>query len=116
MYRTLAFSSDSRLAFHGFPPNPAPRKKGLPAALRLAVGSSKALRPLDRTLVITRKNNLVGGVETYLPPRLLQGLIPSALLEAFRFWEGADGLLRGEPLDRSDLWFNYAVDVKVSGG
>jgi hypothetical protein len=113
MYRTLAFSSDQAYALHGFAPNTAPRKRGLPPDLRLAVGSSKLLRGVDRTLVVTRKNDAVGGIETYVPPRLLQGLVPSALLEAFRFWEGADGILRGEPLDRSDLWFSYNVYVTL---
>jgi hypothetical protein len=51
MYRTLAFTSDSRLALHGFAPNPAPRKRGLPPALRFNAGSSKLLRPIDKSLV-----------------------------------------------------------------
>jgi len=114
MYRTLVFSSNSSFCLHSFPPNTAPRKKGLPAELRLAVGSSKQLRSIDRTLIITRKNERVEGVETYVPPRLLQGLIPGALLEAFRFWEGADGIIRGEPLDPTNLWFNYNVEVKLA--
>lgn len=116
MYRSLSFASDSRFALHGFSPNTAPRKKGLPPHLRLAVGSSKLLRQIDRSLVITRKNDAVGGIESYVPPRLLQGLIPSALLESFRFWEGADGLLRGEPLDRSNLWFSYNCEVQLQRG
>ena len=38
---------------------------------------------------ITRdhEDNLSCGPETYLPPRLLHGVLPSALLDAYDFWQ-----------------------------
>uniref|UniRef100_A0A6S8D826 ubiquitinyl hydrolase 1 n=1 Tax=Aureoumbra lagunensis TaxID=44058 RepID=A0A6S8D826_9STRA len=60
--------------------------------------------------------NLSGGVETYIPPRLLHGLIPQALLDDLRFWRdesrgGAPGFydeewmrLRGYPLNKEETF------------
>jgi hypothetical protein len=48
-----------------------------------------------------------------VPPRLLQGILPSALLEAFRVWDGADGRLRGEPASGDEQWFNYRLEIDL---
>ena len=51
----------------------------------------------------------------YIPSRLLQGVVPSALLEAFRFWQAEDDLvLRGDALDGESEWFDYNVDVSIN--
>lgn len=52
-----------------------------------------------------------------MPPRLLQGLLPSVLLEAFQFWQGDDGRLRAAlpsgSGDKFDQWFGYRVEVEL---
>lgn len=113
LYRAIAFTSNSKFCLHSFPANLAPRKKDLPLELRESAGSTKLLRVNEKTLVITRKNEEIGGLETYLPPRLLQGVLPTVLLEAFRLWQGEDGVIRGEPLDDTNLWFSYNVEIKL---
>ena len=76
------FLSDVRLALHGFPPN----SNGIVhPALKNAGGEFKRKRVHCPSLVVTRNNEALGGTETYMPPRLLQGIIPSALLESFHF-------------------------------
>ena len=57
----------------------------------------------------THAANLSGGVETYVPPRLLRGVVPEALLEDYRFWrdESTDAdpayeRCRGYPLGADD--------------
>ncbi len=41
------------------------------------------------------EQNLTGGQEQYIPKRLLFGVLPSALLDAFEFWQDEDDNLRG---------------------
>jgi hypothetical protein len=58
--------------------------------------------------VVTRdwtvKGNLSFGTETYIPARLLAGVLPQTLLETHRFWQDEDDQLRGYPIeeDRDD--------------
>ncbi|CAK9107070.1 Calmodulin [Durusdinium trenchii] len=94
MYRQLVFSSNARYGFHGLQPS---------SAMFGACGDLKAILTLEQSLIVTR--NQSGFVETFVPSRLLFGVIPSGLLEAYQFWHGADGVLRGEPLDAESMWF-----------
>ena len=51
-----------------------------------------------------------------MSPRYLRGVIPSALLEAYAFWEGADGVLRGSPHDEESQWFAAKVELHLVEG
>ena len=44
------------------------------------------------------KGNLSFGTETYIPARLLAGVLPQTLLETHRFWQDEDDQLRGYPI------------------
>ena len=57
----------------------------------------------------------MGGRETFVPSRLLRGVIPSALLEAYQFWrgEGGDLTLRGEPKDPKSQWFGQHIQINL---
>ena len=85
MFRALAYSSHAAFALHSLPADLSKQKKPVPAVVQHARGSFKALRQHDASLVVTRRNPSIGGVETYVPSRLLHGVVPGALLEAFRF-------------------------------
>jgi hypothetical protein len=63
-------------------------------------------RKADNSSLVTRRRNaaLANVLERHVPARLLQGSVPSALLEAHRFWAPCaadDRRLCGEPLDAS---------------
>ena len=65
-------------------------------------GAANALqkrKPADSAMmrVLETKNRALGGRETYLPARLLYGVLPAALLESCKFWQGEDMTIRGEP-------------------
>eukprot|EP01050_Picozoa_sp_SAG11_P001054 SAG11_NODE_43_length_20795_cov_11.860456_2_plen_638_part_00 len=47
------------------------------------------------SLVITRNVSRELGVQTYIPPRLVRGIIPDCLLEKYHFWQSEDGDLIG---------------------
>ena len=112
MYRSIIFSSNSKFCLHSLPPNIAIRSSPVPPELKYAAGDLKKKRTNDSSLLITRSNpKLGGGVETFIPPRLLQGIIPSSLLETFHFWQGEDLIIRGEPIDEDSQWFNYIIEI-----
>ena len=48
---------------------------------------------------------------TPTPPR---AQVPSVLIEACKFWQGEDLLLRGEPRDKKSEWLNYRVEVTIN--
>jgi hypothetical protein len=51
------------------------------------------------SLVITRNISKALGVQTFIPSRLIQGIIPDALLTKYRFWQSEDGNLVGYLVD-----------------
>jgi hypothetical protein len=112
MYRSLIFTSKSQFALHCLPP--LIRDEPLPLVIKHAAGDMKKRRLHEGQLVISRRNTLLGGQETFVPSRLLQGVLPSAILEAYTFWQGEDLVLRGEPLDSSSQWFNFNVEVTLA--
>eukprot|EP01065_Artemidia_motanka_P000909 TRINITY_DN1042_c0_g1_i1.p1 TRINITY_DN1042_c0_g1~~TRINITY_DN1042_c0_g1_i1.p1 ORF type:complete len:4224 (+),score=1358.75 TRINITY_DN1042_c0_g1_i1:274-12672(+) len=114
IYRSLLFSTNARTSVHNLSPNPD-RAFSSPL-MRYAAGDMKKRRVHGPSLVITRMNSKVGCRETYLPPILLQGLIPSALLESFLMWLGVDGVIRAEPVAANSQWFEYALEIRLRNG
>ena len=134
MYRVLCYTSDSRYSLHSLPTNTSARSL-LPPQVRRAAGNPRELSPPEPTLIAIRhkriddrhlylkdakvkesggeQNGVTTVSELYLPSRLLQGIVPSALLEHFRFWQREDGLIYGEPLDPASQWFNYGLKVEM---
>ena len=47
------------------------------------------------SLLVTRALNSELGTQTYVPPRFLAGLIPSALVEKYAFWQSEDDNIIG---------------------
>ncbi|KAL4139988.1 hypothetical protein PRNP1_015417 [Phytophthora ramorum] len=114
LYRKLIFASNSRLSLHSFALNISPDQGPVDPALLRASGEPTERQLLGGSLVILRKNHLLNGTEQFVPPRLLQGIVPSCLLENFRFWLGEDGRIRGEPVDPKSQWFRYRVEVDMT--
>lgn len=113
LYRKLIFTSSSRMSLHGFPLNISPDDGPKDPLLLRAAGDPRERQSNGGTLVILRRNLALNGTEQFVPPRLLQGVVPSCLLEAFRFWLGNDSKLRGEPVDVKSQWFRYRVEVEI---
>ncbi|CAK4174347.1 unnamed protein product [Aphanomyces euteiches] len=105
--RKLIFTSNARLSFHGFVPS-VESEAQVDECIQYAAGDFLELQPAGGSLVIVRRTR---GMETFVPPRLLQGLIPSAFLESYKFWLGEDKLIRGEPLDSQSQWFRYHLEI-----
>ena len=67
-----------------------------------------------RSVAVRRLNAKLGGREVMLPSRLLFGMLPSALLEAFRFWQGEDFVVRGYPRNPNSDWFPYHIELVMN--
>lgn len=52
--------------------------------------------------------------ETFIPSRLLHGIIPSTLLDAFLFWQDKDDNLRGYPVQSTSESSNHIIFVRLS--
>ena len=104
--------------------------KVVPDVVRNAVGDLKEYRKPSASLEIVRnvaadgnKNKSKSGTqnssdtarETLLPSRLLNGIVPSCLLENFRFWQDEKTLtIRGEPVDMTTQFFNFNIVVELT--
>ena len=92
-YRTLVASSDNAYCYPDMPctlflPGDRPR---------LVAGDPRTPSSAHPSLLITRTLTKQLGTQTYLPERLMRGLIPAALLEAYAFWQNPDGSLTAYP-------------------
>jgi hypothetical protein len=112
MWRSQIYSSNLKYSLQGLVPNEVAGSKAGPPPVESfnSGGDWKATTIHSPSLVIIHRNAKLGGTEYYVPPRLLQGIIPSVFMETFHIWQGEDGILRGEPRVSSQ-WFNYRIEV-----
>jgi thiol-disulfide isomerase/thioredoxin len=115
VYRSLIYSSHASLSRHSLPVNVDPRSGPVPDEVRASAGDLKEYRKPCASLQIVRQSKREsGGRETLLPSRLLQGVVPSSLLDAYRFWQDdKDMVIRGDPVDSASQWFNFAVEIHL---
>ena len=90
-FRSLIFSSDTNFCLHDLQPNPI-MKNSVPG---LTCGDAATSAPREQSVVITRNLNKQMGPQTLIPRRFLQGLLPSALLEEYEFWQNEDDSISG---------------------
>lgn len=96
MYRSLIFSSNQKFSLHSLSPLPMTWKDRKDIRSKaFAAGDFTSRIYCESSLEIHRYNELLNGREMYMPPRLLQGVLPGVLLEAFAFWIGEDNVIRG---------------------
>ena len=100
-YRSLVYASDTRFCLHEMQPPIEAREAPWPTWARHQAGHPYIVPSPAPSAVITRESsvpeNLSFGEETFLPPRLLYGLLPTILLEMYSFWQDESDCLRGYP-------------------
>jgi hypothetical protein len=118
-YRSLIFTSDTRYCLREMA---AAVPYALPDAAstkHYASGSGlQATRPAP-SLVITRNlEATTAGTQRYTPERFLYGLVPSALLDRYEFWQNPDDSLSGYARKGSgdhtaayELWVELGKDA-----
>ncbi|KAF8285120.1 hypothetical protein TcBrA4_0033550 [Trypanosoma cruzi] len=119
LYRSLVFTSNQRYCLHSLPIVVRPRQREELHLTAFQAGDLMRRVRCEGCIEIHRYNSSLYLREMYLPARLLQGLLPSALLEAFLFWqdEDEDTVIRGYTMgEAQDYWFNYALEVRLRPG
>ena len=118
-YRVLEYTSNVKHTLREMQPALDDRKAPWPEWERHGAGHPYAdhhQNPLS--CVISRgwdfSQNISGGEETYIPPRLLFGLIPQALLDTHLFWQDEADNLRGYAKDHSAVHFIHVELVTAS--
>jgi len=104
-YRSLVYTSDSRYTLHEMQPSAGDRSASWPSWERHGSGHPYEAIGDGTGVVITRawdhEDNLSSGPETYIPSRLMHGVLPTALLEKYDFWQDETDELRGYPRGES---------------
>lgn len=102
-YRTLVYTSDAARSMHcdGGATLFASAKTAADAAAdsfaAIACGDASRPAPPAPSLVITRNLHASLGVQTYVPKRMLSGLLPAVLVRSYVFWQNEDDSLVGYP-------------------
>jgi hypothetical protein len=114
LFRSLVYSSNARFSLAYIPPDTRGRALPWPDAVRHAAGEARVQADWADSLVISREDTKEQIEETFVPARLLQGLLPAALLEHFFFWQSdRDDSLRGLPKDASNPQWHFKVHVRL---
>ena len=119
-YRSLEYCSDARFCLRDMQPSTGSRQGLWAPWERHGAGHPYAdsHNSPTKSAVITRdwtvEANLSLGTETYIPARLLWGMIPATLLESHEFWQDEDDNLRGYPHDAASC--TDIVLVRIATG
>eukprot|EP00760_Papus_ankaliazontas_P024689 PhM_4_TR2411/c0_g2_i1/m.74313 len=112
-HRSLMYTTDARFCLHQLQPYTGARSVPWSWWARHAAGDGNPdsnLQVYEDAVVVrhaSHPENLSESTETFLPQKLLDGLIPTALLDTHLFWQDADDNIRGYPIKST-----AAVDVK----
>ena len=95
-YRSIAFSSDAAHCLHTIPRSLSRRVPEVRLGEVCRVMGSAARRVVAaESVTVSQKQTAAVGAQLFMPARLLYGLLPSALLEAYHIWQNEDGSLAG---------------------
>ncbi len=94
MFRVLEYTSNMSLCLHEVPGEPYPdRVSGI---LSLSAGVPMTSTTPAPSLIVTRSLSSKLGTQTLIPDRFLAGVLPTALVERYTFWQGEDDNLIGD--------------------
>jgi len=98
--RHLEYTSDLSTCLDEVRGDPYPDRVG--GILSLSAGIPMTTVAPAASLLVTRALNAELGTQTYVPPRFLAGLIPSALVEKYVFWQSENDDIVGYEKTRPD--------------
>ena len=102
-YASLEYTTDVRFTLRAMQPSIDDRQNPWPAWERHGAGHPYAEYPDPLSVVILRAadvhDNQSGSQETFIPSRLLYGIVPSALLDTHQWWQDERDVLRGYPTE-----------------
>lgn len=93
MFRVLEYTSNMSLCLHEVPGEPYPDR--VAGILALSAGIPMTSLEPAPSLLITRALNSKLGTQLFIPQRFLAGILPTALVEAYSFWQSSDDNIIG---------------------
>lgn len=93
LMRVLEYSSNLSLCLHEVDGEPYPDRVG--GILSLSAGIPMLTEYPKSSLLVTRALNSELGIQTFIPPRFLAGLLPSTLVDKYVFWQDEDDNIIG---------------------
>ena len=120
-YRTLEYTSNVKFTLGALQPGFNSRDAPWPSWERHGAGHPYACSNTEQaSAVITREwsvsKNLSGGRETYIPTRLLHGVLASAFLDDYQFWQAEDDTLRGYATAHKASTAAFVIHVQLLPG
>jgi hypothetical protein len=114
-YRSLEYTNDVRFTLRDMQPSINDRKFPWLTWERFGAGHPYAQYPDPTSVVIFRdlghQKNRSMSKEQFIPARLLHGIVPSALLDHYLFWQDESDHLRGYPISTKEHRILY-VELK----
>lgn len=92
-FRILEYTSNMSLCLHEVGGDPYPDR--VAGILALSAGIPMSTVNPEVSVIISRALNNDLGNQVFIPKRFLSGLVPSALLEKYSFWQGDNDNLSG---------------------
>ena len=101
LFRSLIFASDAALSLHQLMPRrrAALTQRGANGQVLYHAGDASHVTPPLPSVVISRMLTARRGLQTFMPPRLLCGLVPEVLLQQYDIWQNANDSLTGYSKD-----------------
>ena len=93
MLRVLEYTSNMSLCLHEVTGEPYPDRVG--GILALSAGVPMTTAYPSPSLIVTRSLSSKLGTQTHIAGRFLAGVLPTALVEKYTFWQGEDDNLIG---------------------
>ena len=103
------YTSNSSLCLHDVDSNPYPDRVN--NTVTLSAGSPWTVTAPYPSLVITRCLNSTLGVQVFIPSRFFAGIIPTALLDQYKYWQNQDDSFVGEPVDPKS---SYGLTISLT--
>lgn len=93
-FRVLEYASDLSTSLHEVE-NGEPYPDRVGGILAMSAGVPMTTVGSSPSLIVTRALNSELGTQTFIPERFLAGLIPSALIDVYMFWQGKNDEIIG---------------------
>jgi hypothetical protein len=113
-YRSLIFSSSSALSMHTLEFH----SLNIGNSMQECCGNpTVTYTPAPSLIVLKYIEEDVDNAQMYLPKRLLHGTLPTALLEAYDFWQNYDDSITGYMVKGGDYFFpNSVLRIQITKG
>ena len=112
-FRTLEYTSNMSVCSHEVSGEPYPDR--VAGMLALSAGIPMTTAATAASLIISRSLNSKIGNQVYIPDRFLAGILPTALIEKYHYWQSDDDNIIGYEINSpTELEDSPSISAKAS--